>query len=216
MRQFIAYVSLELILTVAGDAVYDLLRANPGDESHTKVLNDAYKALNEVLDMHILSLDALNLWDHSNLQRFMSYTELPKSMDIEYHYQCLGKFPEPIDGVLDGISTLEEFEDAFRQGEKHIKVINQGVVPPLPSPVPVSQARKDELIESIARTLEATSLSALEPASPNDSTESRHRPPLCLQELLQKRLVRLRFLRALTRSAISTSTSDSAGTDSGQ
>lgn len=61
MRQFIAHGNLELTLTVAGDAVYDLLRANPGDESHTQTLNDAYKSLNEVLDMHILSLDALNL-----------------------------------------------------------------------------------------------------------------------------------------------------------
>lgn len=149
--------------------------------------------------MHILCIEAIALWEHRNIREFLSHTEIPDVRRMRQRGGSLNAFPQPVVGVLDGISTLEKFEGAFRLRNEHIKAGRKGAIPPhsiaaIP-PLPIIPATKEELIKEIRRSLEAT--------VPSVPTEGCHRPPLCLQKLLQSRPVRLRFLDALISSELS-------------
>ena len=146
--------------------------------------------------MQMICMVAIAQWGHSNIRRLLSHTEIPQVRHAKQHYRVQGGFSKPIDGVLDGIATLEGLEGAFRQGKSHVKASRQGTGSsrPIPAPSPLSMipAAKEELVKDIRRSFEG--------AVPSIPTEGDHRPPWCLQELLQNRLIRLRFLDALSSS----------------
>jgi len=141
-------------------------------------------------------MSAVAQWGHSNIRRLLSHTEIPQIQYAKQHYLVQGGFSKPIDGILNGISTLEELEGAFRRCKMHVKASRQGTVSsrpiPTPSPPAIIPATKEQVIKEVSRSLED--------AVPSIPTKGDHRPPLCLQELLQNRLVRLRFLGALISS----------------
>jgi len=121
-------------------------------------------------------MSAVAQWGHSNIRRLLSHTEIPQIRYAKQHYRVQGGFCKPINGVLDGIGTLEELEGAFRQGKPHVKVSRQGKVSSrqIRASLSIVPATKEELVKDILRSLEGT--------VPSVPTEGDHRPPLCLQK----------------------------------
>ena len=176
-----------------GNAIYGLLQATIVEESHVQILKNALNALHKILDMPALFGDAMTLWYRDNVQRYSSQTkadmsELLTTEHLGVRRNGVGEVTDPVQGVLGSISTLWGLEDALVLGQKRAEAIRRGVVPILA--LFDSSTTKDH-----GRVPKPVALLK--------GMRGQHRPPLCLQNLLQNRLVRLRFLRAINSSGAS-------------